>query len=326
VIGLLVLALVAFLLVSSALAPLEALGWWAGWRGGREPLPPSDPLEDDPDVGHYLVYLSGIAAVAGDSIATEENRFLDRLEALLPDTRIVRDVFPYSVTNTGLNSGRVFAWFWRRLERLRLQRPRAVVGLLVHLRNMFQVGVSADERYGPIYNFGVAEEILAGLRRAGHPLERRLPVTLLGWSGGAQIALGATPFLTQSLGAPVQVVSLGGIMTADPGLLRVRHLWHLYGTQDRVQRWGGRLFPGRWPVSVASPWNRAREEGRVDEISLGPMEHRMPRNYFDDGNRLPHGETYADCTLRVIIGVLQEAGVTAGPGAVRRRARPAGSG
>ncbi|TVP44806.1 MAG: hypothetical protein EA350_10765 [Gemmatimonadales bacterium] len=308
-IGLALLAFAAFLLVSSALAPLEALGWWAGWRGGRRELPAPAPGGPDPEVTHYLVYLSGIAAISGDSIADEENRFLDRLQETLPGTRIVRDVFPYSVSNTGLNSGRLFAWFWRRLERLRLRRPRAVVGLLIHLRNMFQVGVSADQRYGPIFNFGAAEEILAGLRRAGHTPGSRVPITLLGWSGGAQISLGATPFLAKALGTPVQIVSVGGIMTADPGLLRVRHLWHLYGTRDRVQRWGGLLFPGRWHMSVASPWNRAREEGRVDEIAVGPMEHRMPRSYFDDGNRLPDGRTYADHTLEVITRVLGDSGV-----------------
>lgn len=314
-IGLALVAFAAFLLVSSALAPLEALGWWAGWRGGRGELPAPHPGDSDPDVEHYLVYLSGIAAISGDSIAEEENRFLDRLEEKLPGTRIVRDVFPYSVTNTGLNSGRLFAWFWRRLERLRLRRPRAVVGLLIHLRNMFQVGVSADQRYGPIFNFGASEEILAGLRRAGHTPGSRVPITLLGWSGGVQISLGATPFLTRALGAPVQIISVGGIMTADPGLLRVRHLWHLYGTRDRVQRWGGLLFPGRWQMSVASPWNRAREEGRVHEIAVGPMEHRMPRSYFDDGNPLPGGGTYADRTLEVIIRVLGGSGI---------RTRPAG--
>lgn len=304
---LIAVGLLAFLLVASALAPLEALGWWAGWRGGRVE-PPAEPGAA-PTAEHYLVYLSGIGAIAGNSIVPAEARFLDALQGRLAGTALVRDVFPYSVTNTGLNGERLFAWLWQRMERFRLRRTGTLPGLLVNLRNVFQVAVSADQRYGPIFNYGVAQEILAGLRRAGYPETRRVPVTLLGWSGGAQIAVGACPFLVRALEAPVQVVSLGGVMDADPGLERVRHLWHLRGTRDRVERLGTLLFPGRWHVSAGSSWNRARSEGRVREIDVGPMEHMAPRNYFDDHSRLPDGASYAERTLDMVVEVLREGGV-----------------
>lgn len=309
-IELVLLAAAALFLVSSALAPLEALGWWAGWREGKraDDAPSAEPADAD----HFLVYLSGISALAGDAVAPEETRFLDRLQARLPRSRVVRDVFPYSVTNTGLNGQRALAWFWRRLERVRLRRRGAVVGLLINLRNAFQVAVSADERYGPIFNFGVSEEILGALRRAGYREGSGTPITILGWSGGAQIAIGATPFLARALGARISVISIGGVMAADPGLDRVHHLWHLMGTRDRVQHLGFVASPGRWPIAVGSPWHRALLEGRITEIPVGPMEHRYPGNYFDEDARLPDGTVHADRTLEMVLMVLVEGGVEVG--------------
>lgn len=303
-----VVAAIALFLVSSAVAPLEALGWWAGWRGGGRPEEEGSP-EEPSDAVHFLVYLSGISALAGDVVAGEETRFLDRLQARLPRSKVVRDVFPYSVTNTGLNGQRALAWFWTRLEGIRGRRRGALVGLLINLRNAFQVMVSADQRYGPIYNFGVAEEILGALRRAGYRAGSGVPVTLLGWSGGAQIALGATPFLARSLEARISLVSVGGVMAADPGLDRIHHLWHLTGSRDRVQHLGFLASPGRWPMAVGSPWQRAFMEGRITEIPMGPLEHRYPGNYFDEQATLPDGSSHADRTLEMVLRVLAEDGV-----------------
>ncbi|MCC5794238.1 MAG: hypothetical protein JJT85_05815 [Chromatiales bacterium] len=308
---LIVTGVIALALVSVALAPLEALGWWAGWRGAqlREDIKPPDGYLPAP-AEHYLVYLAGVNAISGDVIPDGEQRLVSKLRAALPGTAVVSDVFPYSVTNTGLNGNRMFAWLWRKLERLRLRRPHALLAQLIHLRNMFQVAVSADRRYGPIYNFGVAEEILAGLCRAGYRPGSRAPVTLFGWSGGAQIAVGATPFLVRALDVPVQVISLGGVITADPGLQRVSRIWHLYGNQDVVQRVGRLLFPGRWRLAVESTWNRARQEGRLREIMIGAFNHRPPRNYFDEYNRMDDGRSYADHALDALLRVLGEAGLS----------------
>lgn len=306
-IELVLLAGVGLFLVTSALAPLEALGWWAGWRGGERKAEPTPPPPSD--AVHFVVYLSGISALAGDVLAAEENRFLDALQARLRGVAVVRDVFPYSVTNTGLNGQRAFAWFWTRLERYRLRRPGALAGFLINLRNAFQVAVSADGRYGPIYNYGVAEETLAALRRAGYRRGSRVPVTLLGWSGGAQIALGAAPFLVRALDAPISLVSVGGVMAAHPGLDRIRHCWHLVGSRDRIQRVGFLLSPGRWPIAVGSPWNRALVDGRVTEIPMGPVTHRFPGNYFDDEAFLPDGTPFASRTMETVLRVLAEEGV-----------------
>ncbi len=311
-----VIGILALLFISASLAPLESLGWWAGWSGARDALD-EDELADQvheavvpvSTASHFLVYLSGIGAISGDSVPSEEIAFLDELESRLPDTVLVRDVFPYSVTNKGLNGQRAFAWLWRSLERQRVQQRAALLAFTINLRNMFQVAVSADPRYGPIYNLGVAQEVIRGLVRHGYPLGSGKPVTLLGWSGGGQISIGAATYLYSLLGAPIRVISIGGVMSDDPGLLSLVHLYHFYGDKDPIQRMGGVLYAGRWPGAVQSPWNRAKAAGRITLRSLGPIAHNGKGNYFSTETHLPDGRSYAELTVQSIVEVLTDAGL-----------------
>jgi hypothetical protein len=144
----LITGIVAIIFLCAVLAPLESLGWWAGWYG---PSPATSTQQADaPQPGdasqafadHYLVFLSGIGAISGTSLPPDEIRFLDALEARLDHTALIRDVFPYSVTNNGLNGQRFFALFWRWIERMRLKRPEGMLAGVICLRNMFQVGRS----------------------------------------------------------------------------------------------------------------------------------------------------------------------------------------
>lgn len=45
-IGFLITGTIALLLISALVAPLESLGWWAGWLGEHDPL----PIEQAPEV------------------------------------------------------------------------------------------------------------------------------------------------------------------------------------------------------------------------------------------------------------------------------------
>lgn len=292
------------LLISSALAPLEALGWWAGWFGdqavdmgaatpvGRRPAP-----RDGAD--HYLVYLSGIGSIAGNALYPDEAEFLQRLETALPRTVVIKDVFPYSVFNRALTGQRLFAWFWRMIYQCKLD-GRRMLGNLINVRNLFQVIVSADNRYGPIYNYGSAEIILHGLLRQGYRVGSGAPVTLLGYSGGGQIALGAVTHLHTLLQAPIRVISLAGVMCADPGLRHVTHLYHLYGDKDSLHRIGGVVFPGRWRWMVRSPWNRALKAGKISFRGLGAIAHDNAGGYLDATTILPDGRSCLDHTVATI--------------------------
>ena len=311
----LLIGVLALFLISAALAPLDSLSWWAGWFGSRSELEdtqrslPSEPMTTTSASSHYLVYLSGIGAIGGDVLAPEEEMLLDALEVQLPYTKVIRDVFPYSVTNVGLTSQRVFGGLWRWIMRQRLINPETLLGFLINIRNLFQVAVSADQRYGPIYNFGVAKEIARSLQRAGYPANSGTPVTLLGWSGGGQISLGAATYLSRMIKAPLRIISLGGVLSSDPGLRAIDHLYHLYGDKDTVQQFGAVLFSGRWQTSVGSPWNRALAQNKLSFICLGPIKHNGQDHYLDTEKRLSDGQTYADKTISTIVSICLDAGL-----------------
>ncbi|MCC6170138.1 MAG: hypothetical protein IT329_23165 [Caldilineaceae bacterium] len=316
IIGLIVTAVLALLFLSAALAPLESLGWYAGWFGetdeetGDDALSPIEAAaEEQEPIGHYLVYLSGIGAIAPDSIPDEESPFIKGLVQILPETKVISDLFPYSVTNIGLTGQRFTARVWRRLEQLRLKNPMALAAFIVNLRNMIQVAISADRRYGPIYNLGVARAMRDSLRRHGYRIGSGVPVTLLGWSGGGQIALGAAWYLPGMIAAPVYVVSVGGVMSDDIGVKRMEHLWHLWGDKDPLAPLGQWLYAGRWALYANSAWNRALAAGKITMVPLGPFTHNGKGNYFDDQLTLPTGQTHMQYVLAKVREVLADAGL-----------------
>jgi hypothetical protein len=307
---------VVLLLVSAIAAPLESLGWYAGWSGEgdayRDPPDPKQALLPDVEVDkhdHYLVYLSGIGAISGDSVPDEEYPFIEALNTRLGNTLVINDVFPYAVTNNGLTGQRQLTAFWKWLEARRLKNANDIGALLVNLRNAMQLFVSADRRYGPVYNLGVAQEIRDSLVRHGYRIGSGKPVTLLGWSGGGQISIGAAYYLRRFIQAPLHVVSVGGMLSDDLGIDQLDHLWHLYGEKDQLQALGKYMYRGRWRWFPDSPWNRALREGRIELISLGDFNHNGKGNYFDHTSMLPSGESYMDKTVATMRRCLLEAGI-----------------
>ncbi|MFN3981460.1 MAG: hypothetical protein ACK4SA_13865 [Caldilinea sp.] len=302
------------LFMTAALAPLESLGWWAGWsreagkKGGSSPLEVESDKTDVDEPDFYIIYLSGIGAISGDSFPEEEYPFLHGLEERLPTAKIITDVYPYSVTNNGLTGQRFFAKLWQQIEKMRFKNPNSVLSLLVNLRNALQMFVSADRRYGPIYNLGIANEIYRVLLAHGYRPEGKRPIVLLGWSGGGQIAIGSASYLA-ALPSPIYVISLGGMLSDDPGLEKLTHLWHLYGVADPLQALGGVLYAGRWPLMPNSPWNNAMANGLIDIICLGYYTHNGKGNYFDMETKLPNdarGRSHGEKTIDTIEHILAD--------------------
>lgn len=296
------------LLIAGALAPLESLGWWAGWYSDQPG--PDDPLDIAPVVApaesdNFVVYLSGIGSITGDIQSAKEDNFLDLLAERLPDAVIVRDVFPYSVTNTPLTGQRVMAWFWRMLHWLRLHRRDTVLNYFLFARNMFQVAVSADHRYGPIYSFGIAREIAESLLRRGFQPGGGQRLTLIGLSGGAQIAVGAAPLLGWMVQARVRVISVGGVLTDDPAVFGVERLYHLAGSRDRVQHIGAFLYPGRWRWNSRSAWNLACRRGTIRVVPVGPIKHLGRGDYFSRSARLPNGQPHVEHIVDIVADLLR---------------------
>jgi len=297
---LLVVALVG-LLVIGFLAPMESLHWWAGGAGDEQP--DLTPPATGPAPDAVLVYLSGIGSISGDELLAEEAQFLDRLEPMLPGVAVIRDVFPYSVTGVGLTGARAFAGVWRVLDRLRLNGDQ-MLSSLINVRNLFQVAVASDPRYGPIFSAGVAQVIARAVVAAGFRVGGDQRLVLLGYSGGAQVAVGAAPLLRRLLHTRVHVVSLGGVLDSDPGLRVLNVLDHLVGERDIMERIGRIVYPGRWPIAAASAWNTALREGVVRVQVLPGMAHNTPGGYMDPSARASTGQLNPELTAEVIVAAL----------------------
>ncbi len=320
----------AFLFILATIAPLGSLGWWAGWfgeelsldefndasgngprfaDGGTANCSPTPEVRrhrhNHTEPAHYIVYLSGIGAFTGSSIPREELPFVAALRTQVANSIVITDVFPYSVTNLGLTGERLFAWIWRYIEAQRPKNPTSLWLYLVVVRNMFQVMISADRRYGPIYNLGVAREIWWSLHHHGYRPGIGNRVTLIGASGGAQIAIGAANYLVKVTDLPLQIISLGGVIASDPGLLKISHLYHLYGANDGTHKLGSLLFPGRWSITVNSAWNRAKQRGLITMKETGPADHVGENSQFDAHAFAPDGRSYFQITLDEVLAILQ---------------------
>ena len=296
-----VVLVVSFVLLS----PLESLTWWTrrGEREVRETFALVRPGQTvAPSAAHYVVYLSGVGTVGGE-LSRRERAWIDRLRERVPDVRVVDDVFPYAVNNRGLLQ-RTTAWLWSTLDGWRRGRWPLLLPLLIELRNIAQVLVSADPRYGPTFNIGLAQEIWRSLQRQGYAPGSGVRVTLIGFSGGAQMALGAGWFLDR-LGVPVALVSVGGIFGDDPGLDRMGHVWHLVGSRDRLRHLGTVAFPGRWPTAPLSPYGRARRDGRLTEHVVGTMHHAGAAGYLGRRHFGPDGRSNAETTLDAVVALLE---------------------
>ncbi|BAZ44341.1 hypothetical protein NIES4102_13490 [Chondrocystis sp. NIES-4102] len=292
------------------LAPFETLGWWAGWYGDRqqEPLLKENSttynyLSESPSqskASKYIVYLDGIGISSFD-YAFGVGPFLERLTAIIgSDFILIREIMPYSVLNLPLTLNRPLAAFWRWVDRSQIKG----VGVFILLRNMFQVAVSVDSRYGPIFNRGTAQVIIDSLIKRGYQPGSGTPVTIIGYSGGGQVALGTIPYLKKVLAAPLEVISLAGVLSGNTEVVKLEHLYHLVGEQDLVARFVPCLFPQRWSLISWSNWNLARSRGEISFISLGEVAHDGVGGPLDDTSYLADGRSYLTQTLDIVTEIL----------------------
>lgn len=297
------------------LAPLETLGWWAGWFGddldtstAQAIAVPNSAIaanQSAKTISRYVVYLDGIGQ-SGEEYTPDVEDFLNALRPALPeDMELVSGLMMYSVLNKPLDEDRPLAFLWKTADKMRWTNPTALLGLMLNLRNVFIVAVSADKRYGPIYNQGIAQVLFDGLVKRGYRPGSSTPITLIGYSGGGEMSVAAAPYLKKAMSAPIDVISLGGVMSANNDFLKLEQLYHVVGDKDFVERVGPIIFPGRWKMFPLSFWNRAKRRGNISIISPGPIGHQVPGGYMDPKATLPDGRTYLQNTIEIILKILQ---------------------
>ncbi|MCB0164205.1 MAG: CAAX protease [Anaerolineae bacterium] len=304
------------IIILAFISPFEALGWWAGWNKRQletESLaPPTLEPDAQPDADYYVVYLTGIGGFSGAWLGDREAHFLDLLAERLPgQTVIVRDVFPFSVSNNPLNGERLLTRLWNWIHKRQIKNSADIFTFFIVIRNLFQVAISSDPRYGPINNLGVAQEISRSLLEKGYQPGSGKTITLIGYSGGAQVSLGVTRYLHRTLEAPVQIFTFGGVMSDDPGLDDAEHLYQLIGGKDFFPKVGAIFFAGRWPLLSYSHWNKAQSQGRISAIDAGAnVVHTGATDYFSQTAALPDGQSHMDHSIEIISGVMSNGQTT----------------
>jgi hypothetical protein len=299
------IVLVGFL-IWAALSPFEVMGWWAGWFGNKiydGGVPPGRaPRPTSLNPKGYLVFMSGVGKATGETLSYREQEFLRRLSKATPDLVIIDDIFPYSVNNLPLTGQPVFARLWRWALQRKLHGPE-LAGYLINVRNIWQLMISADRRYGPMYNQALADVMVHALLRHHYDPSSRKPIFVMGYSGAGHLAVGPVSYLKEWLQVPIYIISLGSVFASDPGVLAADHFYHLSGTRDSVHRYGY-LAPGRWPMIVASDWNRARRQGKVTEINLGPVGHTGRGGYLDHKRGFADGTSFMDKTVEAVAEII----------------------
>lgn len=296
------------LLLWGTLAPVGTIVWWLkhnrelGLKQRSPILPETDPTipPKASTINCYIIYLPGVGDFSSDQLTPGEEWFLDRLAQQHPNCVTVRNVFPYSVANQDLNNKGLLNQLWQWAKQADGWLKDADV--LIKIRNLWRFAISADDRYGLIYNQGIADTIIERMN-AVYPLPRSeqkpLKIILMGTSGGVQVALGAVEYLEKWLNAQLIVVSMGGTFDGENGFKTVDQVYHLKGKRDWVEDIPKFVFASRWPVTVGSPFNQARRQGRYKALSSGSHTHDGEEGYFGLAIA-PSGVSYVKLTLQKV--------------------------
>lgn len=153
-------------------------------------------------------------------------------------------------------------------------------------------------------NVGVAIEIATSLLRHGYQIQGGKPLYIIGYSGGAQVAVGSARFLHKAFAAPIRIISIGGVMSDDLGIAEVDHLYHLRGSKDFFPWIGNPLYPGRWPIVPHSRWKQGKRKGKVTVINVGPVSHFGRQDYFSGSVKFSDGQSHAEKTAEVIADII----------------------
>ncbi|MBD1918482.1 MULTISPECIES: hypothetical protein [Cyanophyceae] len=299
-------ALGIFFLAWGTVSPISTLSWWLRDGNGlteQRPNLPDGATTTEGGARCYLVFLAGVGNVSDVDLDPGEEAFLNQMAAAVPNCAVVRGVFPYSAVSDNVGSQPLFRWLWQLSDRPGQEDNLA--RLMLKIRNLWRLALSADDRYGQAYNRGAAATILERMA-ATEPIatdESPVQLVLAGTSGGTQVALGAATYLREWLPVEITVLSFGGVFDGQEGFEAVEQVYHFHGDNDWIDNLGLILFPSRWGWTVGSPYNQALRAGKYEAIASGPHDHDGDRGYFGQdpvAGSPTQGTTYLDLTLEQV--------------------------
>lgn len=301
----LILLVAGLLMLWGMLAPLSTIVWWLNQTAESLGLEEETPevlrrqaaIDPTSAINCYIVFLPGVGNFSPEEITPGEKYFIYQLAERHPQCVVVRDVFPYSVINRDLGSQEFLTPLWEASK----ESDGILRNVLVQVRNLWRFAISADERYGPVYNLSIAHTIVERMNVA-HPIaqsDRPINLILISTSGGTQVALGATAHLNEWINARLTVVSIGGTFEGRAGFNDADRVYHLQGDRDWVADLSRIIFPARWSWTVGSPVNQARRQGRYTVCIIGSYKHTGAEGYF--GNAIsPNGIPYVKQTIEQV--------------------------
>lgn len=300
------------LLIWGTFAPVGTIVWWLD-RGAekleRRTAEFTNRVNQQDSNSHiisggsscYIVFLPGVGAEKNE-LSSREEAFLDRLEQKQPQCLTVRSVFPYSAANQNIGGQQVFEFLSNVTQEAEVWLK--LTQYVLEARNIWRLAVSADNRYGPIYNQAIALTIVEQMEKQ-QPIptspEQPFQLILMGTSGGAQVALGVAPYLYKWLPVEITVVSFGGVFDGNEGFDVAKHVYHFRGKRDWVEKIGGIVFPSRWRWTFGSPYNRARRANRYTVYTSGLHQHQGDESYFGQEIARSDGTTYAELMVKQVI-------------------------
>ncbi|AFY56832.1 hypothetical protein Riv7116_4411 [Rivularia sp. PCC 7116] len=295
------------LIIWGIIAPVGTLSWWlsTGTQAlGLDINPTPDLIKNNHlakpgNKNCYIIFLPGVGDFSANELTQGEEVFLNQLATLHPQCAIVDDVFPYSAANKSLGGQRFLAPVWRFASKEHGWLKNADV--LIKIRNLWRFAISADNRYGSVYNLGIAKAIAERMNAASSintASTQPIKIILIGTSGGAQVSLGAVEYLYKWLNTRLIVVSVGGSFDGETGFNQVEKVYHLRGSRDWVEDVTKIIFADRWSWMVNSPFIQAVRQKRYQIVETGSHTHDGKYGYFSTGK--------IDNTQTTYVGLLLE--------------------
>lgn len=285
IIQILITVLLFLVIWGALLSPFESLGrraWWFGdnvidtkWQWWKKKKKLSDKK-------HICIFLEWIDRIDHESIHSKQ-LFIDELQEELPDYLIIDHIFPYSPFDLSILWWRKMDRFWKRVVAMGEKKKRWWLPFIINIRNLNHVLVSADKRYGPLHNTGVAQTIYNSIVESWidvtQPDSNLLIISTSGWS---QIGLGATHYLSSSLSIPIDHITIWGVMSSDPWVQNTRILTNIVWTKDNIAKIGVAAFRWRRPILWQS--HRNKHKKNIATISMN-CTHNGKNGYFSDAHR-----------------------------------------
>jgi hypothetical protein len=153
---------------------------------------------------------------------------------------------------------------------------------MVQGNNVIKVGISSDRRYGPILNYELSLKIALRLEEAGFQPDSGAELVLLGYSGGAEMAMGVADYLRRLCRAPVGIVTFCGVFSGNQVLDAVDSITTVVGSRDPVAALGRLTYPGRSSLQPLSYWNQALRRRQIHRAVIAGMNHNGSRGPFSE--------------------------------------------